>query len=157
MSRCVLSAISTYPFREGERGRVRLEGADFDVRGSEVLVTYVLYNLLKNALHAIASARKGEIVIRTLPGDARNLLLVRDTGSGIPPQVLPQIFEEFYSGKGAGRGTGMGLPFCRRVMRAFGGAISCRSELGEFTEMELSFPPPDDAGGPVSPVGAVSP
>jgi two-component system response regulator PhcR len=157
VSRCVLAAIGTYPFREGERGRVRLEGPDFEVIGSEVLVTYVIYNLLKNALYAIGTARKGDILIRTLPGEARNLVLFRDTGSGIPSQVLPFVFDEFYTGKSSGRGTGMGLPFCRRVMQALGGSIACRSELGQFTELELAFPLPGGPGGPDSLLGDGNP
>jgi len=44
------------------------------------------------------------------------------------------------SSKGSGRGTGMGLPFCRRVLKSFGGDIQCRSREGEYTELELTFP-----------------
>jgi len=137
---CIHEALGTYPFREEERRLVRVEGADFEVYGSEVLLAYVLYNLLKNALYAIASARKGEILILTEPGQPLNRLRFRDTGSGIPAQVLPRVFDEFFTGKASGRGTGMGLPFCRRVMTAFGGTIVCHSQPGELTELVLSFP-----------------
>jgi signal transduction histidine kinase len=85
-------------------------------------------------------AAKGEILLRLDPGSPNHRLYLRDTGTGISPQVLPHVFDEFYSGKGAGRGTGMGLPFCRRVMNAFGGSIECRSSDGEYTELELIFP-----------------
>jgi two-component system response regulator PhcR len=140
VGRCVRDALATYPFREEERRLVRVEGADFEVFGSEVLLSYVIYNLLNNALYAIASARKGEIVILTEPAEPMNRLRFRDTGSGIPAQVLPRVFDEFFTGKVSGRGTGMGLPFCRRVMTAFGGAIVCHSQPGELTELLLSFP-----------------
>jgi signal transduction histidine kinase len=66
--------------------------------------------------------------------------VVVDTGSGITPEVLPRIFEEFFSLKSTGRGTGMGLPFCRRVMTELGGEITCGSVLGEYTRVELRFP-----------------
>lgn len=140
VGRCVREALATYPFREEERRLVRVEGADFEVFGSEVLLSYVIYNLLKNALYAIASARKGEILILTEPAEPANRLRFRDTGSGIPAQVLPRVFDEFFTGKVSGRGTGMGLPFCRRVMTAFGGAVVCHSQAGQFTEFVLSFP-----------------
>jgi two-component system CAI-1 autoinducer sensor kinase/phosphatase CqsS len=79
------------------------------------------------------------------PGTSQHRLTFRDTGTGISPRVLPHIFKDFFSGKGAGRGTGMGLPFCRRVLTAFGGDIECRSCEGEFTELELTFPCSEDA------------
>lgn len=137
---CVENALRTYPFKTGEATLVTLEGMGFDVFGSELLLNYVIYNLLKNSLDAIGEARKGEILIRMEPGSTHNQLIFRDTGSGIPERMLPRIFEEFYTGKGAGRGTGMGLPFCRRVMGAFGGDIRCRSRDGEYTELQLIFP-----------------
>lgn len=137
---CVENALRTYPFKKGEATLVRLEGTGFIVFGSELLLNYVIYNLLKNSLDAIIDARKGEILIRMEPGVTHNRLLFRDTGAGIPQQMLPRVFEEFYSGKGAGRGTGMGLPFCRRVLNAFSGDIECRSRDGEYTELDLTFP-----------------
>lgn len=140
VNRCVGEALATYPFREEERRLVRVEGEDFEAFGSEVLLSYVIYNLLKNSLYAIASARKGEILILTEPAQPMNRLRFRDTGSGIPAQVLPRVFDEFFTGKVSGRGTGMGLPFCRRVMTAFGGSILCHSKPGELTELVLSFP-----------------
>ncbi len=70
-----------------------------------------------------------------------NRLRFTDTGTGIAPDVLPHVFDEFYSGKPKGHGTGMGLPFCRRVMTGLGGDIQCRSRPGEFTEILLRFPP----------------
>jgi len=142
MHRCIQYALETYAFGEGEAELVQVEGEDFDVWGSEIFLTFVLYNLLKNALHALRTARQGEVRIRIQPGSPYNTLIFRDTGSGIPADALPQVFEEFFTATGNRNGTGMGLPFCRRVMRAFGGRIDCRSQEGEFTELRLSFPYP---------------
>jgi signal transduction histidine kinase len=103
-------------------------------------MTFVIYNLLKNALYAVRAARKGAVAIRMEPGSPFNRLYVRDTGQGIPVDTLSRIFEEFFTGTGSRGGTGMGLPFCRRVMTAFGGTIACRSQEGEHTELELCFP-----------------
>ncbi|MCG6863182.1 MAG: ATP-binding protein, partial [Chromatiaceae bacterium] len=138
--KCVDYALRTYPFRDGEKSRVFLEGRDFEAFGSELLLSYVIYNLLRNSLDAIGEARKGEIRIVLEPGEDWHRLYFRDTGIGISSEVLPHVFEEFYSGKGEGRGTGMGLPFCRRVMNSFGGEVKCRSREGEYTELELTFP-----------------
>ena len=140
ISRCVEDALRTYPFREGEESLVSMEGTGFDVFGSELLLCYVVYNLLRNSLDAISEAGRGDIRIRLEPGESQNCLVFFDSGAGISPQVLPHIFKEFFSGKGSGRGTGMGLPFCRRVLAACGGDIECRSCEGEYTELELTFP-----------------
>lgn len=138
MLRCIREAVARYPFKDGERELVRLEGKDFAVRGADVLFTYVIYNLLKNALSALKGG--GEIVVRLQPGAPFNRVWFRDTGSGIAADILPYIFEEFYSGCESGRGTGMGLSFCRRVVTGFGGAIECRSREREYTEFEMRFP-----------------
>lgn len=140
LSRCVYESLHTYPFRSGERQRVCIEGEDFHVRGSQILLSFTLYNLLGNALDAIYSAGKGEILIRLAPDTDVNRLYFQDTGSGIPSEVLPHVFDEFFSSKASGYGTGMGLPFCKRVMTALGGTIQCRSKPGESTEVELAFP-----------------
>ena len=133
-------ALTSYPFRPGERERVRVEGQDFALRGAATLVLHVLYNLLKNALDALSDAGRGTVVIRMEPGTDVNRLTVTDTGTGIPAAAQPRIFEEFFSLKGSARGAGMGLPFCRRVMTGIGGDIACCSKEGEYTRMELRFP-----------------
>jgi len=140
VSQCVGDAIRTYPFGKGEEKLTTVTGKGFAVFGSELLLSYVIYNLLSNSLDAIREAKKGEIRIRLEPGQTHNRFLFRDTGAGIAPHTLPRIFNEFYSSKGSGRGTGMGLPFCRRVLKSFGGDIQCRSREGEYTELELTFP-----------------
>ncbi len=136
---CIREAVAGYPFQDGERELVRLEREDFAVRGSDVLFTYVIYNLLKTALSALKGGG-GEIAVRLRPGKSINRVLFRDTGSGIAADILPRIFEEFYSGGESGKGTGMGLSFCRRVMTGFSGAIECRSREGKYTEFEMRFP-----------------
>lgn len=67
-----------------------------------------------------------------------NILYFKDTGKGIPADVLPKLFEKFYTT--TYHGTGLGLAFCKMVMTGFGGSISCTSEYGEFTQFEMVFP-----------------
>jgi signal transduction histidine kinase len=133
-------AIDTYPFRGGERALVAVEGGDFDLRGPPTLLIHVIYNLLKNALDALAAAGRGTIAFALQPGGDWNRLVVTDTGSGIPADAIALVFDEFFSLKRAGQGAGMGLPFCRRVLTDLGGEIACRSIEGEYTRMELRFP-----------------
>lgn len=113
---------------------------DFRFFGSDSLFTYVLFNLIKNALWAIKSARKGGITIMTETDHKRNTLVFTDTGSGIPPHVIARVFDTFFSTKRSNGGTGMGLAFCLTVMESFGGKITCDSVDGQYTTFRLDFP-----------------
>jgi two-component system CAI-1 autoinducer sensor kinase/phosphatase CqsS len=140
---CIQSALARYPFTsERERALIHVvPGADFQFKGSDILLIHVLFNLLKNALYYVAAAGKGEIFIWTEPNSSGpNRLFFMDTGSGIPDSVLPRIFDRFFTSSSAGRGSGIGLSFCKMVMEAFGGDIRCESVHGEFTRFILSFP-----------------
>jgi signal transduction histidine kinase len=145
MARCVKLMLNRYPFaspRDQERV-VWEEAADFRFVGSELLMVHVFFNLMKNALLSVAKARKGNIHIWLSCNGGQNAVHFKDTGLGIPAQVLPQIFRRFYSwsqDSGSERGTGVGLAFCKLVVESFGARIVCRSEHGAFTEFVIIFP-----------------
>ena len=103
-------------------------------------MVHVIFNLVKNALRAIAAAGTGKILIeaRTAPG--AHLLLVSDTGRGIEPATLPYIFVPFVTGHGNSGGAGIGLSFCRRVIEDFDGSIVCFSAPGKGTTFEIRLP-----------------
>lgn len=144
MAQCVDAALDRYPFSEKEKELVLWQqGNDFVFMGSTLLMTHVLFNLLKNSLRHILKASKGTIAIHLETTPNVNRLVFRDTGSGIAPEVLPHIFERFYSSSNVNDsilGAGIGLAFSQEVVRAFGGTIQCSSELGDFTEFILTFP-----------------
>lgn len=141
MKKCVDEALARYPFERNMRERVIVRTAeDFCFRGSDTLLIYVLYNLMKNALSSVTAANRGHIEISFYPDAGGNRLMVTDTGLGIPKHVLPHVFDPFYTTRHAGGGTGMGLAFCRRVISAFGGTIGCRSREGQYTTILLELP-----------------
>ena len=144
ISRCVDVALQRYPLSPEERASVSWDrGEDFFFRGVELLAVHVLFNLIKNALRHIAKAGKGAISIRLQKFPGSNRLIFRDTGGGIPPEALSQIFIRFYTSSSGGDsvlGAGIGLAFCRDTMRIFGGTIDCTSIYGEYSEFVLSFP-----------------
>lgn len=145
MASCVEIALMRYPFAsESERGLVIWEkGEDFVFRGNELLMVHVLFNLLKNALYHVARASKGEITIRLTTFSEGGRLIFLDTGTGISPKVLPHIFTRFYSWSHEGEngaGVGIGLAYCRNIMEAFGGSITCNSTEGEYSRFVLTFP-----------------
>lgn len=131
-------AVQEYAFEnEADRARVgvRVED-DFIFRGDETAYLFVLFNLIKNALYYVATLAGARVTVTVAGHQVR----VRDTGPGIPPEALPALFQPF-SSSGKSGGTGLGLAYCRRVMRAFGGEIGCDSVPGQYTEFTLSFPP----------------
>jgi signal transduction histidine kinase/CheY-like chemotaxis protein len=138
------NAIREYGFdSEDERRKVTVSvREDFVFRGDEALYTFALFNLVKNALHYLRFSAAGRLTITIDRQDIR----VRDNGPGIAQERLPYLFEPFQT-LGKTGGTGLGLPYCKRVMTAFGGSIECQSMLGQYTEFILHFPQ-------VSPVAA---
>jgi two-component system, NtrC family, sensor histidine kinase HydH len=94
----------------------------------------VLWNLLRNAAEAISGA--GEISIRLAPGREGHVVVdVSDNGCGIPPEVLPTIFDPFVTTKP--RGTGLGLSIVHRIVESAGGRLDVESRPGEGTRVRL--------------------
>lgn len=136
----VRRAVDTYGYDDAtqrERVQVRNDG-DFGFRGDPAAVELVLFNLLKNALYYLPLYPAMTVTL-TVSASPVPRIVVRDTGPGIPAELMPKLFREFQT-SGKVEGTGLGLAFCRRVMQALGGEIQCRSEHGRFTEFTLSFP-----------------
>src|SRR3954470_7635124 len=96
------------------------------VQSDPLLLHQVFLNMVMNAEQAVAATgRAGRIEIRTEVGTARDRIVatVRDTGSGIPADALPRIFEPFYTTKEVGKGTGLGLAIAYGIVQEHGGHI----------------------------------
>ncbi len=65
---------------------------------------------------------------------------IRDNGLGIPPDIVDEIFNPFFTTKPTDKGTGLGLAMSNDIIREHGGAIEVKSEPGEFTEMIIELP-----------------
>lgn len=98
-------------------------GPDLWVTGGHVRLQQVLVNLLSNALDAMERQpdKRIRIGIETAGQEVR--LSVRDSGSGLDPEVIPQIFDPFFSTKGPGKGLGLGLSISYNIVRDFGGVL----------------------------------
>ncbi|HYF17046.1 MAG TPA: response regulator [Ramlibacter sp.] len=133
----VRKAVDEYSYdSEQARGSVGVHVVDdFHFRGDETAYLFVLFNLIKNALHYLGPYPGTRVAITV--GDHQ--VKVRDNGPGVAPEVLAGLFKPFRS-VGKSGGTGLGLAYCQRVMKAFGGEIRCHSVLGEFTEFAMKFP-----------------
>lgn len=116
---------------------------DLTVTGRRVELQQVLLNLLINARWAVQQKGRN----KTIAIDARKkassvVILVRDTGVGIPPENLQRIFQPFFSTKPAddSQGHGLGLTICRDILKSMGGDICVESQLGEGTTFSLRLP-----------------
>lgn len=139
--KAVDQAVSHYGF-ENEKiiERIRLpQHADFVAKLNETLFNFVIFNLIRNAIYYFDSYPDSQIEISTKAGSYENVLIFRDTGPGIDEAIVHKIFDDFFSYQKSG-GSGLGLGYCQRVMRSFGGRVECKSKLGEFTEFHLYFP-----------------
>jgi two-component system phosphate regulon sensor histidine kinase PhoR len=117
--------------------------ADADtVYADRTALEQILLNLVENALRHTPEG--GRITIETRPDDTGVRLIVRDTGTGIPPEHLPRIFERFYrADSGRSReagGTGLGLAIVRHLVEAHGGSVRADSVVGAGTTIEIFFP-----------------
>ncbi|MBC7973908.1 MAG: response regulator [Myxococcales bacterium] len=111
----------------------------------------VFLNLIINAAHAIPAGNydANEIRISTsLDPNGRVVVDIRDTGTGIPPEVRPRLFTPFFSTKPVGVGTGLGLAISHRIITQFGGTITYDTEVGKGTEFHITL----NAAGPTAPV-----
>jgi two-component system sensor histidine kinase/response regulator len=77
-------------------------------------------------------------------------LLVRDTGPGIPPEVLPKIFTPYFTTKGTRQGTGLGLNIVQRLVREAKGALHVRTQIGEGTTFTVYLPTANSAAQPAA-------
>jgi CheY-like chemotaxis protein len=115
------------------------------VEANEARLGQVFLNLVVNAAQAITegAAEKNEIRIltRVEPQTGRVVIEVRDSGAGIPPEVIGKIFDPFFTTKPVGLGTGLGLPICHRIISALGGEINVESVVGKGSIFRVLLPP----------------
>ena len=126
------------------RARVEREyGPSPFVNGSEARLGQVFLNLIVNAAQAIPEGNSDKNVIRVVSRtDETGAAVVEiiDSGAGIKPEDIPNLFTPFFTTKPAGIGTGLGLPICQRIVAQMGGAIRVESELGKGTTFRVTLP-----------------
>ena len=110
------------------------------VHGDAARLIQVVTNLLGNSLKY--TERGGSVSVSVIAQGDEVLITVRDTGSGIPAEQLPRIFERYYTRKrGANKsGSGLGLSIARGIVEAHGGRIWVESVVGEGTSFFVALP-----------------
>ena len=129
------------------------------VLGDATQIHQILINLCTNASHAM-EGRGGRIDVNLeditiqasqiaefnglTPGKYIKLV-VSDTGQGIDPQIVDQIFDPYFTTKEVGKGTGMGLSLVQGIVKNHGGDITVQSEFGQYTSVTILLPIIDEA------------
>ncbi|MEM7370459.1 MAG: tetratricopeptide repeat protein [Bacteroidota bacterium] len=105
-------------------------------------MTEIISNLLSNAIKFTSAG--GQIDIQALSDKEAFMLIVRDTGIGIPADKLPYVFDRFYqvddSPTRSNEGTGIGLALSKELVHLMGGRVQVSSQIGEGTEFTITLP-----------------
>ena len=126
--------------RNGVSVQTGLSAGLVPVRGDRVQLQQVLLNLILNAAEAMGSVEEGprELLISTEQNQSGVLVAVRDSGPGIDPAHLEQVFEAFYTTKPSG--TGMGLSICRSIIDAHGGKLWAQANQPRGALFQFTLP-----------------
>ena len=139
------------------RLNIVLQAESFVVHGDPGQLHQMLLNLALNARDAMPGGGELRLESRDLEPDKgrqQMLLTVRDTGTGIAPDVCPRIFEPFFTTKASGRNTGMGLAIVQRVVQSHGGSVRVDTVPGQGTAFLVALPLAQPAVRPVATVNA---
>lgn len=135
--------------QHGIEVRSDLAASSDEIWGDRHQIEQALLNLLLNASEAMSRGGTLSVSTELRPATAAGpaggletapqlIIVVKDTGCGIPAENLGRLFEDFFTTKSDG--TGLGLPITRRIMTAHRGAIEVDSKVGQGTTFRLCFP-----------------
>lgn len=144
-----LGIVEVQAAENGIETRVEQDGDVPPVAGDAESLRSVFTNLIINGMQAMDGGG-GRLTVRLSNGRGRARVEVTDTGPGIAPENLPQIFEPYFSTKDTG--TGLGLAIVKKAVDDHGGTISVRSDPGEGTTFTVELPSGEDVGGQMSDV-----
>jgi two-component system sensor histidine kinase KdpD len=126
-----------------QRLRVRVEPGLPLLRCNAVLIVQLIDNLVDNAMQ---HGGGGPVELQARAERSRVVIAVSDSGPGVPPDLLPRLFEPFSRGpagdvpQGARRGTGVGLALCRAIARVHGGELTLQTRAGGGAVFACSLP-----------------
>lgn len=137
---CINDALYDPIFSDSDRAKISLKILeDQKVMGDKRLLSQVLKNLIRNALHAIKQAKEGKINIEAINIETSLLVKIQDNGIGIGLAHQKNLFKPFYSL--SKNGVGLGLAFSKLALESMGWSISCASKRGSFTRFDLTYNP----------------
>lgn len=123
------------------------------ILGDPSQIHQIIMNLFTNAFHAmemkggtISVSLQKKVLLQDNFSQPKNFiqLSIRDTGVGISPEILGQIFDPYFTTKPIDQGTGMGLAMVHGIVQSYGGSIVCDSRLEEGTVFHITLPAIED-------------
>jgi len=129
--RHLLKGTITVERRYGDVGRIRAHAGQ---------VNQVFMNLLTNAAQALGGRDDARITIDTIAGPEHVIVKIGDNGPGIPTEVLPRIWDPFFTTKDVGEGTGLGLSIVHELVERHGGTIEVDTTVGKGTTFIVTLP-----------------
>lgn len=106
-----------------------------DIQGDEVQLSQVIVNLITNSVYAMPDGGTIKVITKRRGNTVR--LIVKDTGTGMTPEVRKKIFEPFFTTKPVGQGTGLGLSVVQGIIDAHHGQIAVTTAPGKGTTFEV--------------------
>ena len=129
-------------FEAARRGVIVLRNLDYHlqvVRMDSNILKQILLNLLMNSLQAMEEEGGKLLVETSSPGDGEIMIVITDTGPGIPEEVCEKIFEPYFTTKKPGKGTGLGLFITKTLVENMGGRINVKSRCSKGTSFSVTF------------------
>ncbi|MGK5094787.1 ATP-binding protein [Deltaproteobacteria bacterium TL4] len=108
-------------------------------------IQQVFLNLISNAVDALEEAEEKLIEVHIHPVEGKVRISIKDTGKGIPPELISKIYDPFFTTKPPGKGTGLGLSICRTIVEEHQGEIFCESEPGKGSVFTVILPQRSDS------------
>jgi signal transduction histidine kinase/CheY-like chemotaxis protein len=105
---------------------------------------HVFVNIIKNALQAMPQG--GQLKVDGIASSPNIAIHFQDTGPGLTPDELGQIFQPFYSTKDGTKGLGLGLPICRKILERYAGQLVVESQPGQGTRVTILLPRTEPGG-----------
>jgi signal transduction histidine kinase/ActR/RegA family two-component response regulator len=129
------------------------------VRGNQARLGQVFLNIILNAAQALDETAASRNVVRVRSFDQGEYVVVEieDNGPGISAEVVPRIFDSFFTTKARGIGTGLGLPISLGIVRGLGGQLTVDSRPGEGATFRISLPSAPPVAPTVMPPSEVTP
>ncbi|HLA28477.1 MAG TPA: PAS domain S-box protein [Syntrophales bacterium] len=109
-----------------------------EIMASTNQIRQVMLNMIKNAKESMPSG--GALNIRTMSNAENVVIIIRDTGAGIPEEIRDKIFDAFFTTKQKVKGVGLGLSVCYGIIKDHGGDIKVESEIGKGTHFIITLP-----------------
>ncbi|MDJ0796602.1 MAG: ATP-binding protein [Calothrix sp. MO_167.B12] len=98
----------------------------------------ILINIVRNAFEATSVGNTVRLLVKNIVGQDQICIQINNSGEPIPPEILPQLTQPFFSTKTSG--TGLGLAICKRIVELHGGELEIQSNLTEGTTVVVQLP-----------------